>query len=164
MRNQVARRRGERYAVSPYILLIDNGNYYMMAYDEKKQEIRTYRIDRMKNVKVLPELRVGAEAFSKIDVDNYLQKSFAMYHGTEERVEIQFVNFLLDTVVDKFGKENVHYSKVDDRHFRVSARIEVSDQFFAWVSGFRKRAVITYPPNVVKDYKKFLTDIQSKYE
>lgn len=164
MRQQVERRRGERYIVSPYVLLIDNGNYYLMAFDDKKKQIRTYRVDRMKGVKVVPEAREGEKEFEKIDIESYLQRSFAMYNGTDTRVEIQFINFLLDTVIDKFGKENVFYSKVDDKHFRVSAHVEVSDQFFAWVSGFGRRAKIIAPESVVQEYKNFLDKIRNMYD
>lgn len=165
MRQQVERRRGERYAVSPFILLIDNGNYYMMAHDAKKEELRTYRVDRIKDVKVLLDApREGEKEFAKIDVDSYLQRSFSMYHGEDIRVEIQFLNFLLDAAIDKFGKDKVFYSKVDDKHFRVSAHIEVSDQFFAWVAGFGKRAKITAPESVVQKYKDFLDKIRNMYD
>lgn len=164
MRQQVERRRGERYAVSPFVLLIDNGNYYMMAFDDKSKKIRTYRVDRMKNVQVTAEPRVGEDAFEQIDIDSYLQRSFSMYHGKDVRVEIQFLNHLLDTVIDKFGKDRVFYSKMDDRHFIVSAHVEVSDQFFAWVSGFGRKARITAPESVVQEYKAFLDKIRNMYD
>ena len=44
------RRKGERYEVSPYRLLINEGNYYLLAYNEQYQGMRTYRLDRMKDV------------------------------------------------------------------------------------------------------------------
>ena len=50
---QVERRKGATYKVSPYKLLINDGNYYLLAFDDKAQDMRTYRIDRMKEVKVL---------------------------------------------------------------------------------------------------------------
>ena len=162
-RKQVERRRGERYAVSPYVLLIDNGNYYMMAFDDQKQKMLTYRVDRMKNVEILHEPREGADEFEKIDIDSYLQRSFSMYHGKDVRVEIRLLNHLLDTAIDKFGKDKVFYGKVDDRHFSVSAHVEVSDQFFAWVAGFGKKAKITNPPEVVQEYKAFLDKIREMY-
>ena len=162
-RQQVERRRGERYAVSPYVLLIDNGNYYMMAYDDSKHDIRTYRVDRMKNVEIMHEPREGAEEFEKIDIESYLQRSFSMYHGKDVRVEIRFLNHLLDTAIDKFGKDNVFYRKIDDRHFSVSAHVEVSDQFFAWVTGFGKKAKIIAPESVIQEYKDFLEKIRESY-
>ena len=65
---QVERHRGATYKVSPYKLLINEGNYYLLAYDDKSQDMRTYRIDRMKEVTALDEPREGAEAFDAIDM------------------------------------------------------------------------------------------------
>lgn len=48
---QVERRKGATYKVSPYKLLINEGNYYLLAFDDKAQDMRTYRIDRMKESK-----------------------------------------------------------------------------------------------------------------
>ena len=48
-------RGGERYIVSPYRLLINDGNYYLMGYDDKYQEIRVYRVDRMADVRFTGE-------------------------------------------------------------------------------------------------------------
>ncbi|MBQ7971435.1 MAG: WYL domain-containing protein, partial [Clostridia bacterium] len=79
-------------------------------------------------------------------------------------VQIRFVNTLLYTVVDRFGTEGVTYSKSGDSHFTVTAPVEVSDQFFAWVCGFRKRAKIIGPPRVVEQMKEFVEAIQSKYD
>ncbi len=63
-----------------------------------------------------------------------------MYGGKKKIVTIRFINLLLDTAVERFGTKGVQYSKVDDRHFKVTAEVEVSDQFFGWLLGFGKRA------------------------
>ena len=50
LKQQVERRKGDRYIVSPYKLLINDGNYYLLAFDDGTKEMRTYRVDRMKDV------------------------------------------------------------------------------------------------------------------
>lgn len=162
---QVERRKGAAYKVSPYKLLINEGNYYLLAFDDKAQDMRTYRIDRMKEVKVLPEPREGAEVFSKIDMETYTRRVFSMFGGERKRVSIRFINPLLDTAVERFGTSpDVFYRRDDEKHFVVTADVEISDQFFAWVCGFRKKATIIYPPELVASIKEFLIDIRSKYK
>lgn len=161
---QIDRRNGERYIVSPYHLLINDGNYYLLAFDERYQEMRTYRIDRMKDVKGMGEPREGKEAFEKIDIKTYAQRTFSMYGGETVRVTIQFIAPLLDTVVDRFGTKNVRYLKVDKDHFTINAPIAVSDQFFSWLCGFGKRAKIISPAPVVEKFKEFLGNLHSMYE
>ena len=88
-----------------------------------------------------------------------------MFNGEKQRITIRFTNNLLDTVIERFGDgANVHYSKTDDRHFSVSTDIQVSHQFYGWLCGFWKQAVITSPPEAIEGFQKFLAEINSKYE
>ena len=75
---------------------INEGNYYLLAFDDKAQDMRTYRIDRMKEVKLLEEPREGAEAFEAIDMESYTRRVFSMFGGQQKRVSVRFINPLLD--------------------------------------------------------------------
>ena len=52
----------------------------------------------------------------------------------------------------------------DKEHFVVTADVEISDQFFAWVCGFRNGATIISPPGIVERMRKFLDDIGTRYK
>lgn len=158
------RRGGSFITASPFQLLIENGNYYLFAYDGEAEKVWPYRVDRMQNIRILDEPRDGEDAFLELDIKRYTRRVFSMFAGERITVQIRFVNTLLDTVVDRFGTEGVTYSKSGDSHFNVTAPVEVSDQFFAWVCGFRKRAKIIGPPRVVEQMKEFVEAIQSKYD
>lgn len=157
------RRKGNYITVSPYCVMINDGNYYMFAFDEKGK-MYPYRVDRMRDILFTDEPREYKEEFFDLDIKRYTRRVFNMFSGTRERVEMRFTNNVFDTVVDRFGTEDVKYYKVDDRHFRVTAEVEISNQYFAWICGFKKQATITQPPRVVEQFKQFLADISSKYE
>lgn len=165
---QTARRKGSDYVISPYQLLINEGNYYVISYDARRKKLIPYRIDRMKDVQELQEPQEGAELFQKTDMRTYTQRVFGMFGGVKKRVSIRFTNDMIDTVVDRFGPgtegNNVFYRPDDKTHFVLNADIEISDQFYSWVCGFRKKAVITNPPEVIEGFKQFLHDISNRYE
>lgn len=162
---QVERRKGNTYIVNPYKLLINDGNYYLLAIADKEQKFRTYRVDRMKDVKILNIPRESAEILENIDLTTYIRSVFGMYGGTKETVTMRFVNSLLDTVVDRFGVgANATYIPDDKNHFRVIADVEVSPQFFGWICGFANRVTIESPQNVVDAFQKHIEKIQSKYK
>ncbi len=158
---QTPRRKGEYYELSPFKILVTDGNFYLLAYNGKK--VVSYRIDRMKDVKELPEPREGDKVFDKVDVRTYTKRVFSMYGGEEKKVQIRFTNDLLDTVIDRFGADDVFYTPTDDKHFTVSAVVEVSNMFYSWVCSFRKKATIVGPPEVVDGFQQFLSDIQGRY-
>lgn len=163
LNHQVERKQGSKYIVSPYKLIISDGNYYLLAYDDSKQAIRTYRVDRMKSIKCTGEEREGKEEFEKIDLSTYMQRTFSMFAGDRVRVEIRFISSLLDVALEKLGREKVFYSKIDDHHFSVSAPIEISDQFFGWLCGFGAGVQITAPESVKKQFIDYIDKIRSKY-
>ena len=163
MSKQVERRKGARYTVSPFQLLINDGNYYLLAFDDYAQEMRTYRVDRMKDIRFTGEPRDGEEVFKQIDLKTYTKRVFSMYGGEQRLVEIRFINPLLDAVVDRFGTKDVQYAKVDDTHFSVTAKVEISDQFFGWILGFGKKAMLLYPDDVIDQFRAYMDKIREMY-
>ena len=163
--NQVERRQGETYKVSPYRLLINDGNYYLLAFDDKSQKMRTYRVDRMKNVSPTKEPRDGEEVFRSIDILTYAQRTFSMYEGKQEHVTLQFIMPLLDTVIDRFGtSRDVQYFQKGDQYFTVTTDVKISDQFFGWILGFGRRAAILSPNHVVEQFTAYIEKISEMYK
>lgn len=158
------RRRGAIYKVSPYKLVINDENYYLLAFDDYAQDMRTYRVDRMKNITRTGEPREGKEVFAKVDLKSYTRRTFGMFNGEKERVCIRFVASLLDAAIERFGRgSEISYSKMDDHHFMISVDVEISDQFFGWICGFGSKAVIIAPESVKNQFLDYIEKIKSKY-
>ena len=160
---QVERKHGAKFVVSPFQLLINDGNYYLLAYDDYSKMMKTYRVDRMKNVSFIGEPREGQEEFEKIDLKSYTQRVFSMYGGEKKRVTLRFINPLLDTAIERFGTKDVIYSKVDDTHFSVTAQVEISNQFFGWILGFGNRVKLLAPDDIADQFRAYLDKIRGMY-
>lgn len=162
--NPIERHSGSLYSVSPFKLIITDGNYYLLAFDDRSREIRTYRVDRMKTIKRTSIPREGEEEFKKVDLRSYTQRTFFMFSGEREHLLIKARMSLLDTFIEKFGRKNVRYSKADDHHFMIAADVEISDQFFGWLCGFGSGVEVFTPDLIREKYKNYLKDIYNKYE
>ena len=81
----------------------------------------------------------------------------------KKKITLKFINPLLDTVIDRFGTKEIHYSKSDERHFTVTAKIEVSNQFFGWLLGFGKKVQIISPPEVREQFAEYIDGIREMY-
>lgn len=159
----VERRKGERYKVSPYKLLINDGNYYLLAFDDQKQRLLTFRVDRMKDIRFTGEPRDGEEAFAAVNLKDYTLRTFSMFEGKTERVRMRFINRLLDTVVERFGTNGVIYEKPDEDHFIVTTSVDVSEQFFGWLLGFGRRVKLLGPETVLKKFTEYMDTIRDMY-
>lgn len=163
VREQIDRRKGETYIVSPFRLIINDGNYYLLGYSDKFKKMRTYRVDRMKGLEILDSDREGEEVYKKIDIKDFIERKFSMFDGTVEKVKIQFTKDLLDSFIDRFGSNKV-YGIVDSNHYYISTFIEVSPPFFGWLCGFGNKVKIIEPLNVVNQFQKHLQKIIEKYK
>ena len=159
---QIERRQGETYEVSPYYLLINDGYYYLLGYNTAREAVRTYRVDRMKDVRLTGE-RINRRAFRNIDIRSFAQRAVSMYAGEEEQVVIQMNMPLLDTAIDQFGTKNVRYQKVNDETFTMTLTVDISNQFFAWLLRFGAAAKILSPEPVVERFAAYLDEVRAIY-
>lgn len=163
MKQTVAKRGGEEFIVSPYKLIISDGNYYLRCFEDKSQKMKTFRVDRMKDVKRLGLPRDGKEESSAEDYKSYTKRVFSMFGGEKTYVKLLFINSLLDAVIERFGNDKLKYHKVDEHHFSVLTEVEISPQFFSWLCGFGSSVQILEPQSVKEEYLKHLQGIIQKY-
>ena len=83
------------YAVSPYSLVWENDNYYLVCYCEKHEKICRYRVDRMTQVTVTDIPRRELSEEEKTEVTNR-QTIYGMYGGELMTLQLQFDNKLID--------------------------------------------------------------------
>ncbi len=159
LKKKAYRRGGEVYKVSPFQLIINDGNYYLLGYDDKVKKMLTYRLDRMEKVKIVDEPREGEKENKQID----LSSIFNMFGGEKKTLRLECVNPLLDTMIERFGTKKATYQKKDKDHFTVTAEIEISDQFYGWLCGFGKKVKIASPATAAKAFTEYLDKIKSNY-
>ena len=156
------RRGGERYEVSPFALLWDNENYYLLAWDDAAGQLRHYRVDKMTDIRAAGSPRKGKAAFAGVDMSAYTQHVFGMFGGEQRQVRLRFANHLAGAVLDRFGQELILVPDGDE-HFIISVSAAVSPQFFAWVFGFGREAELLSPPDVREMYAEQAADIAGQY-
>ena len=155
---------GEHIPVSPYDLVWDNEYYYLVAYDGAEQKIKHYRVDRMEQIQVLEDdPREGEDVYAKANVRSYSKRMFSMFSGEETVVTMRFANSLAGVVIDRFGQD-VILAPDGEGHFRFSAAVSVSPQFYGWLFGLGPDAVILAPEDVRSGYADMLRDIAKAYE
>lgn len=156
------RRGGDFYEVSPWALLWENDNYYLIGYDAAEKEMRHYRVDKMLKISLRSSPREGKEAFEKIDMAGYTKKNFGMFSGDEEMVTLEIKNQLIGVVLDRFGTE-IMIVPADREHFRTHVKVAVSRQFFGWVFSFGGDIRILGPERVVSEMKEELNTVCKAY-
>lgn len=157
------RRDGKIYEVSPWLLTWDNENYYLVAYDDCANTMKHYRVDKMLHIEVSDQKRKGKEAYDNLNVSELSRRTFGMFSGEERTVSLLCDASLTSVCIDRFGKE-VALRTYDETHVLARADVEVSPQFFGWVSGFGNRMKIHAPEDVAASYQEYLEEILKEYQ
>lgn len=160
-KERVFRRGGERYVVSPFALTMSDENYYLLAYEDGKG-MRHYRVDRMAEIRVLDEMRLGKAEFADIDMAEQSQMVFGMFSGAERSVTMRFESHLAGAVIDRFGK-NVPFIPDGEGHFTVTVRVVISPQFFGWMCGFGTAVELVGPVDVREQFGRYVADVAGMY-
>ncbi len=156
------KKNGECYTVSPWILTWDDENYYLIAYDDESRQIRHYRVDKMLDIEISDERRKGREQFEKFDIAVFSKSTFGMFGGNESELEICFDNKFIGVVMDRFGKEVIIHEK-DDSSFTASVNVNVSSQFYGWLTGLGKGVKILEPAEEARKYAEYINNVASQY-
>ncbi|MBQ7121520.1 MAG: WYL domain-containing protein [Clostridia bacterium] len=153
---------GAFYEVSPFALIWDDENYYLLAWDSAAEKMKHYRVDKMYKVSMTDNEREGNEEFEKVDMSSYTKTVFGMFGGKEQKVKLRFSNHLVGAVLDRFGRDSI-IIKDGDEHFTVTVSVVVSQHFLAWVFGFGADAEILSPEEVRTEMKKQAASVSEKY-
>lgn len=154
---------GALYVLSPWRLLWDNENYYLLAYDSEFGGIKHFRVDKIADLTVLPDKRQGYEQYSRLDPGLYSKKVFGMFGGEDETVILEFPADMCGIIFDRFGTESTVFTQKDGT-CSTAVHVQISDNFFGWIAGFGGKIRITSPARVRKRFISLLENNLSAYE
>mgnify|MGYP001034073682 CR=1 FL=1 len=156
-RKKVFHHGGKRYVVSPYGLIWNSENYYLVAFDHAHRELRHYRVDKMSEIVVSGMEREGEEMYPGFQLAEYGQKHFGMYSGPEMRVTLRGQREKAGLVWDRFGQDMILVPEGED-YFTVTLPVVVSPQFFGWLLGLGGSVTLTGPQEAVAAYRQRLEE------
>ena len=104
--------------VSPYAIVYNKQEFYLIGIKEGQTDFYNYRIDRMKNIVILKEDIVIKK--KKSEIQYFAESSTEMFGGEKEEIEAICHICLLNTIFDIFGR-NVTIEKIqgDEEHFKL---------------------------------------------
>lgn len=164
MKKQLETRKGkEDYKVSPWALMWNDENYYMIGYDTEECKIKHYRVDKMMKTSLCDEERQGREHFEKIHIPKYTNLLFGMYGGEEAKVTLEAENDMIGILIDRFGTD-IPIIQMGENRFQTKVSVAVSRQFFGWIFSLGDGIKITGPQKVVAEMREEMRNIYENYK
>lgn len=154
-----------RYICNPIGLIFNNAFYYLLTYHEKYDDITSYRLDRIAEVKIENEPIVPNKyqtEFKSGEIKNGLT-AFGMWNGNTEKVTLRLLNKHAGDIFDKFGEGSRLVPKADGR-FEISVDVDISPVFLGWCASYGNELEIVSPQSAKDKLLKLLKSGLSVYE
>lgn len=154
-KEKVFHRSGKTYLVSPYCLVWDNANYYLVGREPGEEQTRHYRVDKMDRVAVSEE---GSDVPRDFDPAAYTARYFSMFSGSDTRVKLRCDKALAGVILDRFGRETILVPDGEE-HFTVTLDVVISPQFWGWLTALGPKAKLVEPPEATTEYRAYLQSL-----
>ena len=133
-----------------------------MAWDEEASAVRHYRADKILGAKEMEDKRSKEVLAIEDQKADYAKKRFSMFAGAAEIVTLRAPKYMAGVMIDRFGTE-VRMRR-EDEDILVRTEVEVSPQFFGWITGLGPGVQILGPETVRRSYQEHLEQILSAYK
>lgn len=152
---------GKRYVVTPMRVAFADNNYYLVAFDDEDELVKTYRVDRMQIAQISSQPAVRSEAIANYDFGDFAYQSFGMFSGEAKSVTLRVEAAMMDAIVDRFGRE-VDLLKSTADYADVRVNVQMSPQFYGWLAGLNGVVTIRTPKKVSEEYRTWLKRLARK--
>lgn len=165
--NETLRFNGRETHRSPCYLINNFGRYYFLGYGYKYDSVNTYRIDYMKNVRVMEEReRLDPKTLKEFEgyksISDYINDHIYMFGGETITVVLRLNEpYVIQYIDDWFGKNAKIYKEGE----QLMAKIKCNETaFFYWVMQYGEHLHIVSPQSMIDWVKRAATEILNQYK
>lgn len=145
--------------VSPYAIVYDKQQLYMIGIKEGYLDFFHYRLDRIKNLKELPD-KITIKKSDK-DIEKYALSSVEVFSGNEENIEAICHKDLLEEAIEKFG-ENAVIKPINNDYFSLKLKANPTG-FKLWAMRNIDLVTVKSPKSLINNIKDIIKDAEKRY-
>lgn len=153
------------YIINPYQIVATNGRYYLICNYDKYENISNYRLDRIKDIKLLdthskPMKKVqGLE--SGLNLPKHMTEHIYMFAGESVNVKFRAKRLIVSEIIDWFGLDVV-FSNATDKY--VDVDVKVNEQaFFCWAMQYAQHVTVLKPESMIDKIQETICEVAEKY-
>jgi len=157
---KLERKRYERRLAQPYHIACIDNLWYVFAYDNKREAMRTFNLARMRNVKKT-KIRFLKKDFILAD---YLKNSFGVFTGGKVwQVRIWFDSWAAQLIKEKHWHPSQFITELNKGE--IELRLTISDlrEISRWILSWGSHAKVLEPKDLVKIVKTEAEGIRDRY-
>ncbi len=136
-RNDVSER-----AVDPYGVFHHGNSWYLVAYCHNRNEIRTFRVNRIRSLERMDDLFEYPENFS---INEYLEGTWGVFSGEEVTIRLLFSRKLAPLIEETIWHSDQKIEKLDDGSVLLTAQVRGMLDIRRWVMSWGDGVTVLEP-------------------
>ena len=152
---------------TPYLLILHNQKYYLMSLNEKFKTLSYCRVDRITDIRVTEDPATDIHTIpgfeNGIDYKRFSTAMPYMFADQPERIDFLADEWVLDQVVDWFGKDIRITPTENEKQYRVSVLSSPNAMEF-WALQYAGAVEILTPIHLREKVKQRLEEAVKKYK
>ena len=146
--------------VSPYAIIYDKQQFYMLAIKDGNSEFFHYRLDRIKNLQETSQ-KITIRKTEK-EIEEYTDTAVEIFSGNEVNIEAECDVCLLGEVIERFGK-NVKIKPLNSNTFLMNLSLNPTG-FKLWAMRNLDMLTIVKPEKLRGEIRDIIAKAYKKYE
>ena len=146
--------------VSPYAIIYDKQQFYMLAIRDGNTEFFHYRLDRIKNLQEQKEEITITK--SEKQIEEYVNTSVEVFSGSEVEIEAECNRILLEDAFERFGKV-AKITPINKELFSLKVKAN-PDGFRFWATRNLDLVTVQKPESLVKEIKELIQEAGKRYK
>lgn len=154
------------YIVNPYQIAAANGRYYLICNYDKYDNVSNYRIDRITNIEILDTPQKPMKSVKGLEhgfnLPEHMAEHIYMFTGDNEIVTFRFKKYIINDVLDWFGKDIAFTEETDDE---ATARVKVNlAAMQRWTLQYGPHVKVLSPARLVEAVKEDVRKAGENYK
>ena len=161
------RRDGHYYTVSPYYLVLDQDQYFLICNPDSNEHLTHFKLEMLTSLEMLNEPSRNPETLEEhgrgFDVGAYLRRNVNMWTGERVSVRLRCGNYIRDVIRMRFGK---HAMMLDDGpdHFTVTVEVNDNTGLYQWLAENGTHIQVLGPDSIREHYLEYLRGVLAAQE
>ena len=148
------------YRVDPYRLVYAQGGLYLFARVREYGQIRTFAVDRIRQVTPLDETFDVIEHLDEVAFSN----SIGIHEGTPEHVEVEFAPDVAPYIEERVWHSSQALAPLPDGSVRLSLNVCTDAALRSWILSFGPAAWVRSPRHLVVAISEAVSRATGRYE
>jgi len=148
--------------IHPYGIFSNWGDLYIVAYCEKRNSLRNFKINRILDYKILENETYKVE--KKFDIKTYAEESFGVFKDDKIHFKLKIIHPFSTIIKEREHIKNEKITDIDEKTILYEAEAKGKTEIISWIISMENYCEIIEPEDLREEIRGILKKMIKIYE